>query len=147
MNKLLLSAISNPADEIIPSLWLGSVNSLDFGFISKQGINTVINMTPDLANIIPNTHRYPLKDTYSENPKMVKYIPKATRKIHTELLKGNTVLVHCLAGAQRSATIVVAYLVRYHNMTVNNAIKYVREKRAIALFPHMTFKPALLLIK
>lgn len=103
-------------------------------------------MTPNLANIIPNTFRYPLNDAYSENPKMVKYVHKATQKIHTELLKGNKVLVHCFAGAQRSATIIVAYLIRYQNMSVNEAIRHVREKRAIALFPHMTFKPTLLLI-
>ena len=43
----------------------------------------------------------------------------------------NTVLVHCLAGMSRSATIVIAYLIATTPMTVGEATEFVRSKRKI----------------
>jgi len=42
------------------------------------------------------------------------------------------VLVHCEAGMSRSPTIVISYLVRYHNMSLSQAFVYVRARRGIA---------------
>lgn len=44
---------------------------------------------------------------------------------------GNVVLVHCLAGMSRSATIVCAYLLATTSMNTQEAISFVRSKRSI----------------
>jgi protein-tyrosine phosphatase len=41
------------------------------------------------------------------------------------------VLCHCYAGASRSPTVVIAYLLSSMNMTVDEALNYVRVKRGI----------------
>ncbi|XP_021757100.1 dual specificity protein phosphatase 1-like isoform X2 [Chenopodium quinoa] len=42
---------------------------------------------------------------------------------------GGGVLVHCFAGKSRSVTIILAYLIKKHGMTLSQALEYVRSKR------------------
>jgi protein-tyrosine phosphatase len=52
------------------------------------------------------------------------------------------VLVHCYAGISRSATIVLAYLMRKNQWTLEQAFRYVRERRPI-IYPNIGFLNAL----
>jgi atypical dual specificity phosphatase len=45
--------------------------------------------------------------------------------------KGQTVYIHCKAGVGRSATIVVAYIMKKHNIPLDCAIEYVKKYRNI----------------
>ena len=40
-------------------------------------------------------------------------------------------MVYCRAGMSRSATLCIAYFMRYHNMTMDEAFQFVKEKRPI----------------
>ena len=40
-------------------------------------------------------------------------------------------LVHCVMGRSRSATLFLAYLMIYHNMTIVDAIDHVKQRRRI----------------
>ena len=42
----------------------------------------------------------------------------------------NAVVVHCMAGKSRSATVVLAYLVKARRMTLKDALDFVQSKRA-----------------
>jgi protein-tyrosine phosphatase len=42
------------------------------------------------------------------------------------------ILVHCLAGVSRSATIVIAYLMKTQNLPFEQAYEVVRQKREFA---------------
>lgn len=43
--------------------------------------------------------------------------------------RGKRVLVHCLAGVNRSATVLAAYLVSRHGHTVDSALAYIKRRR------------------
>ncbi|EWS73030.1 tyrosine phosphatase (macronuclear) [Tetrahymena thermophila SB210] len=49
-----------------------------------------------------------------------------------EHLQQTNVLVHCFAGVSRSTTLVLAYLMKHHNIGLDDALKLVRQKRQIA---------------
>lgn len=56
---------------------------------------------------------------------------------------GQGVLVHCQAGVSRSATVVIAYLMKHTLMTMTDAYKYVRSRRPV-VSPNLNFMGQLL---
>lgn len=48
------------------------------------------------------------------------------------MVAGGKILVHCMAGVSRSASIVLAYLVKYQSLTLREAYVVLRKARPIA---------------
>ena len=55
-----------------------------------------------------------------------KYFPECLEYIEQSIQEGGTVLVHCMAGISRSATIVIAYMMKEHNLSFGAAIRFVK---------------------
>eukprot|EP00978_Attheya_sp_CCMP212_P024580 scaffold77469_cov50-Attheya_sp.AAC.5 len=53
----------------------------------------------------------------------------ASQFIERHVATGGSVLVHCQMGISRSSSIVIAYLIRYHQMTLDEAYEYVSRRR------------------
>ena len=60
------------------------------------------------------------------------YFPEITDFIHQSLSSQGIIIVHCLMGVSRSATAVIAYLIRFKGLTADKAYDLVREKRTVA---------------
>jgi len=135
--------------EIIPGLWLGNINiAKNNEFFTIYNINTIINCSTDIpfySNYTKNI-RISVNDNLKkfEIDRMFDYLDKACNLIHEKLLNSESILVHCFAGKQRSATLVCAYLMKYGNMSLGVAIQSIKSKRDVIFTPAINFKNALL---
>lgn len=62
------------------------------------------------------------------------YLPAVVDIIHDHISSKRNVVVHCLAGRQRSASVIAAYLMKYHGYTLETAIQSIRETKPDALW-------------
>jgi len=109
-------------------LYLGDIcNANDTEFIRKNNITSIVCVATDLIIINNNRniaiHYYQIEDDYDCN--ILQYFDEISQLIDEE----QTVLVNCYAGISRSATIVIAYMMRKFNMNLNTAFLEVREAR------------------
>lgn len=72
-----------------------------------------------------------LDDPDSDQRAMAKVCMSAAQLLHKALSAGDNVLIHCMEGKQRSATVVAAYLI-LKGMRKNDAIKHVHDCRPAA---------------
>lgn len=148
MYKLTPSPVQSMSyNEIIPNLFIGDYKSIQHATQFKM----IVNCTRNIPFPIPLgicKIRVPIDDSPSETAVLLKVAPAVIDKIHNALQNGDTVLVHCHAGMQRSCTIVAMYLMKYRTInqkpiTPENAIQYIQLKRPIAFQPQPTFTDAL----
>ena len=123
-NKLAGSGIPTSIDEV--------------QWVIKQGIRSIVTVREE-----------PLDDEWVKDVKYLHVISNdmgvpesndllaAVDFIHSRLTHDEPVLVHCLAGLGRTGTILASYLVKYQNMSADEAIQKVREERpgSIQSFP------------
>lgn len=132
----------NSYDEVYPGIFLGDRRAaMDKENLKVLGITHVINCSQGQRSIFVNTDAkfykdmgikfYGIKATDTESFDISKYFRPTANIIHQALEKGGKLLVHCVSGVSRSATIVIAYLMLKRRMTFKEAIKTVREKRRI----------------
>jgi protein-tyrosine phosphatase len=127
--------------EIIPNLYLSAYHEIEN--ITPETF--IVNCTKDLPMIHINGIRIPVDDDLSKKSLNDMFIafPEIVEKIDEQLKKNNKVVVHCMAGQQRSPAVIVAYLIAKKNFTLFDAIIYVREKRKEAFFWQINFKDSL----
>jgi len=120
------------ASQIIENLWLGSLqSSCNREALKERDIDTIVSAILGATANYPfdfDYERAKLKDVDGEIiiPEFKRLLPL----IHNKIVSGKGVLCHCHAGRSRSASIVAAYLIRYHNMTAKEALAFIKEKRS-----------------
>src|SRR3989338_6312050 len=135
------------ADEILPRLWVGDIQSAhDPEFLRQHSINCIINCTTSLPfpKHPAEKHRVPVKDNLEpeEIQKMYDFLDPMADLIHRSRPNMN-ILVHCHMGKQRSVSVVIAYLIKYGKVSLRDAIGYFRTKRDTAMTPGINFLSAL----
>ena len=118
------------ANQIIPNLWLGNRNSpTEYANLKKNNIKLIINCTKDLNYCVPSdihTIRLAINDANTEESNRI-------------LGEKMGVLVHCWAGMQRSATVVICYLLKYKHYKLDEAKQIMKKERGIVFLPVPTF--------
>lgn len=137
---------SYPASKVLPFLYLGnSKDAADLSCLQGLGTTCVLNVTSQL----PGYHeecgitykQIPATDSGHQNLKQ--YFEEAFEFIEQARKNGLRVLVHCQAGVSRSATIAIAYIMKYKQLSMVEAYKKVKEARPI-ISPNLNFMGQLL---
>tara|TARA_Y100000389_G_scaffold203412_1_gene251762 strand:- start:2228 stop:2542 length:315 start_codon:yes stop_codon:yes gene_type:complete len=75
---------------------------------------------------------------------MYNAIPYVNEIIEMKIKEGFNVLVHCMEGRQRSASIICGYLMLKKGVKYYDAVKYIREIKRDAFFGNVNFEKSLL---
>ena len=74
---------------------------------------------------------------------IIEYFDKVNDFLRNQYEHGDKVLFHCVQGVSRSATLVIAYLMKSKNMSLKEAFELAKSKRA-KVQPNLKFAEALL---
>jgi len=136
-----------PAKEIIPGLWIGSEgDSQSRSFFRQHNIGLIVNCSktiPFKSTTGIDEYRVPIDDDPRDNATLVNHLPVVVRTIDAVLSRGKSVLVHCRAGMQRSASVVAAYIMFKHKVTANDAMQAIKGVKNETFWPVPTFDKAL----
>jgi atypical dual specificity phosphatase len=125
--------------KITDHLYLGSFIGATESNIAKNQINCVITVCQEVPKFtIKNVESIKLNVLDKPNESLVKYFDFVADKIHEVEESGNSCLVHCVAGVSRSATMVIAYLMKHKKMNLRDAHLLVKSKRPF-IRPNMGF--------
>ncbi|CAA7398788.1 unnamed protein product [Spirodela intermedia] len=112
-------------------LFLGSVGAaFRRDALKELNVTHILTVAKSLEPAFPNDFVYkkievldsPYMDLAQHFDACIEFIDEARRE-------GGAVLVHCFAGRSRSVTIVAAYLMKKHHMSVYEALTQVKIKR------------------
>ena len=128
-------------NEIVPGLDLGDfASACNKDILKKQNFTHIVTAILGVDEMYPDDFRYltlPLRDVRSET--IFTTFTDSSEFISNALESGGKVLVHCVCGVSRSATLVAAYLIKEYGMNCNQAIDYIHSKRNI-VNPNSGFK-------
>lgn len=130
LRSLDLPAIS----EITPRIYLGSLEAaVDNDLLFKLGITHIINAAKDAVYHSGSVAqiRLDLDDIPQEN--LFRVLEPSRMVINRILLTDPDykILVHCMAGVSRSASVVIYYLMKKHGWTYDQAFNEVVKKRHV----------------
>ena len=137
----------NDIDEITENIYLGNLcGAGDIDLLKKLGIKKVLSLLEEFGwpkynesdNFIHKTIN--VHDFDQEN--IIKYFGECFN-----FIKGDDkILVHCAAGASRSASVVIAYIMYIKKMSYKDALEFVRSKRFV-VYPNPGFRDQLQLFE
>ena len=132
----------NDLDQIKEKLWLGNYwAASNIEVLKQKGIKKIISI---MNGVIPEykkedgfiQKKYEVEDNSNQN--IIQYFGECLEFINGD----EKTLVHCAAGASRSATIVIAYIMWKEKKKYEEASKFVRDKRFI-VYPNLGFREQL----
>ncbi|EAR95995.2 tyrosine phosphatase (macronuclear) [Tetrahymena thermophila SB210] len=120
--------------KIIDYLYLGSIGAaLKKDVIEKLNIKFILSAMDKSKPMFQDICTYkqlPILD--SPDVDIQKYFDESSEFINQAVESQQNILVHCFAGKSRSTTLVLAYLMKYKKLALDEALNLVRQTREIA---------------
>ncbi|XP_070204790.1 uncharacterized protein [Littorina saxatilis] len=118
--------------QILDFLYLGSEwNASNLEELQKLGIKYILNVTREIDNFFTGMlHYYNVRLYDVESSDLLKFWPKTHKFIHKAKKHGSKVLVHCKMGVSRSASTVMAYLMKENRWSLTEAFDFVKARRS-----------------
>lgn len=122
--------------KLLRNLYLCGGSAASVPTMQQLGVTLVINATTEQE--LPNTPlpcdettgylRISIKDNREAD--LDRYFDEVADRIEQESQRaGGVTLVHCVAGVSRSASLCLAYLIKYHRMSLKDAYNHVKARR------------------
>ncbi|XP_029690851.1 dual specificity phosphatase DUPD1 [Takifugu rubripes] len=129
-------------NQVWPGIYIGDEKTaLERPGLRDLGITHVLNAAEGKWNNVltgadyysdTNIQYYGIEADDKPTFNISQFFHPAAQFIHEALSQPhNNVLVHCVMGRSRSATLVLAYLMMEHSLSVVDAIEHVRQRRCI----------------
>ena len=125
--------------QLTDHLWLSAVKAINSKLLLDLKITSIINATlelPTMAYQKQEAIQIAVEDRIAS--KLYIYFDLVADKIQQVHLNGGRILVYCRAGQSRSATLCIAYFMKYHGMNYEDAFQFVRSRRPI-IHPNIGF--------
>ncbi|KZC09747.1 PREDICTED: dual specificity protein phosphatase 12 [Dufourea novaeangliae] len=122
-------------DEVIPGLFLGNLTAAtDIKWLKETKINYILTVDScplprKIQELLPNLTVMYIQVTDLPREDLLTHFGDSYEFINHALETSNRILVHCYFGISRSATLVIAYLMKKYGKSFFNAFEVVKEKR------------------
>jgi protein phosphatase slingshot len=120
------------ATRILDHLFLGTEwNASNYDALSNDRITHILNVSSEVDNFFLDTFKYlNIRVLDVEETDLMKEFDRANKFIQEAKEQGSCCLVHCKMGVSRSASIVLAYLMKENNWTFEQAYQFAKQRRA-----------------
>ena len=142
--ELIIRPPFSNLDQIVNGVFQTGIGGLIKENFENCKIRLIINATYEMPLINTNdvvSCRIPVDD--SPNEDMSIYFDDVCDLIETNRLQGYGTVIHCMAGVSRSSTIMLAYLVKYTNLTLYQSFLHLKTIRD-PVHPNVNFMQQLL---
>ena len=104
----------------------------DLDWLKSKNVGAILSLTesPSPSSWLENSgieyRNIPVKNHTAPSQAQLE---ECVSFVEANILKGKKTLVHCAAGKGRTGTVIAAYLCKSNNVSAEDAIRRVREKR------------------
>ena len=120
---------------IIDNIFLGSAfNASNYNSLKQNNIGLIINMTNEISNYYVNEIIYKKYGLYDNNKEpIIQYLEQTFKDIieFQHKYPNKNILIHCFMGASRSASILTYYIHKKFNLSIDDSIIFIKNKREI----------------
>ena len=125
-------AMFNQIARVTENLYLSSAAAIKTDRVRSLGITNIINCTLEIPNLnIPSLECIQIHVEDTPSARLGIYFDRCADKIHQVSSRGGRTLVHCVAGISRSASLCIAYLMKYQKMKLDEAYHHVKKRRPV----------------
>lgn len=142
--KAAAKAFFDEIQQVVPGLYIGGeYPASNLPYLQKHKITHIVRATETAGVTFAREVKYLKVEIPDDERADIKaHFEKTNEFIDTAITSGHTVLVHCMAGISRSASIVLAFLVGKRNLSLDSAFHLLKTCRPY-VFPNSGFRKQL----
>ncbi len=124
--------VDNKYDMILDYLYISDFPSAcNRAALKEQGFTHVITIIPGVAEMFPEDFTYLTLDVFDRPEAPInQHFRRCIDFIEQARAEKGKVLVHCMCGISRSATIVCSYLIDARGYSSQSALCYIKDRRS-----------------